>query len=119
MSGMHLVCCAIFLDVSDIGMMTEFIRCQGESIQRVVISYLDSFYHSIGERVKLINRGLFYFSRKWFSILCVLQVNNIRRNWVGRKVVHTFIKSHMFGNLDHMGFGGIPCDILIGVGCET
>jgi len=31
-SGMHLVCCAIFLDTSDIGTMTELIGCQSKSI---------------------------------------------------------------------------------------
>jgi len=46
-------------------------------------------------------------------------VDNIRRDEVRRKVVHTFIKSYMLGDFDHMGFGVIPDDILIGIGHET
>ena len=53
--GIHFVFCAIFLDICDIGTMIEFIRGQSESIlvRRIVISHLDSFHHSVGERVEV------------------------------------------------------------------
>jgi len=83
-SGTHLVCGAVFLDISDMRTMTEFIGCKSESVRRVVISHLDSFHDSVGERVevegKLMDRGFCHFGRKWFSILRALQVDNIRRN---------------------------------------
>jgi len=46
-------------------------------------------------------------------------MNNIRRHEVGWKIIHSFIKVHMLGDLDHMGFGVIPDDIFVSVGYET
>jgi hypothetical protein len=68
---------------------------------------------------KLIDGGLLGFSRERLSILSALQMNNIRGNEIRWEIIHPFIKSHMFSDLDHMGFGIIPDDILIGVGDET
>mgnify|MGYP007080192163 CR=1 FL=1 len=80
----YLVSSAVFLDVSDVCSMVEFIGRQGESEGRVIVSHLNPFHHGIGERVEveseLVDGCFFCLSRKWLSSLGTLQMNNVWRN---------------------------------------
>ena len=45
------------------------------------------------------------FRRNWITLLGTLKVDNIGRNSINREIVHTLIKTGMFGNLDEAVLG--------------
>ena len=59
----------------------------------------------------LIDREIVGLGWEMFATLVMLEVLNVRRDRVEGKVIHTFIKMGVLGNLDAVRFSVIPDDV--------
>ena len=97
----------------------------GESKSKVGIGTTN--FHGLGEsvgegiqtEVKLVNGGVTGVRGKGLAILESMKMDNIGRERIGWKIIHSFVKTGMFGNLDSRSFRVKPQNVLGCVGKET
>lgn len=121
--GEYLGSTAVALDVRNISTLGKLVSLDSETKCGVGALDFHGFGEGMGERiereVELINGAFSRFCRKGVTLLGPLEVHNIWRDVFLWEVIHTFIKTSMFGNLDSLGFWVVPYNIFGGVGEET
>ena len=113
----------VFADVRDENAIAEVVAFERETEGRISAGDLEGFGKGVGKGIgaeKKAGDGSFgFFGWERGAVVGALKVLDIRWDFVDRKVIHTFIKTGMFGNFNALGIHIIPKNVAGGVGKET